>query len=311
VVDGVGDEQVISDVSGNLRRQGQQPLRLVEDLSRAPPRALGLEITLEVDHLMVRRVGDDDAAVGQGDELAGEGQGRRPRRWRQIRPVPHSQRALLAVLGDELTDQRRESGSVALARHRGDDVPLGVDHDEGRPGPRGVGLPRRELRVVEHRVVHGIPLHGCLDGGGIALVLELRGVHAHEDELVGEPRLDRPQLVQHVEAVDAAERPEVEDDDPATQAAEGDLGAAGVEPAPADQLGRPHAGPRAQGGGRWVGRHVVANAVVWERHSRRQRAWSGRRRSASTGKLSRQRSISLMSMSTLRTSCPTPATASA
>lgn len=80
VVDGVGDEQVISDVSGNLRRQGQQPLRLVEDLSRAPPRALGLEVTLEVDDMVVRRVGDDDAAVGQGDELAGEGQGRLPRR---------------------------------------------------------------------------------------------------------------------------------------------------------------------------------------------------------------------------------------
>ena len=59
-------------------------------------------------------------------------------------------------------------------------------------------------------MVHAVPL----DGGGqrlrVRLVLELRRVHADDDEHVGVLLLQRPQLVEHVQAVDAAERPEVE-----------------------------------------------------------------------------------------------------
>lgn len=267
MVDGVGDEQVTPHLGGDGLGQEQQPLRLVEDLGRAPTGALGLEVALEVDDLVVGRVRDDNAAVGQGDELAGEGQGRLPRRRRHIRRITPAQGPLLAVLGDELVDERGQSGPMALSRHRGDDVALRVENDQRGPGARGVGLPGRQLGVVEHRVVHGIPLHGRLDGGRIALVLELRRVDPDEDELVGELALDRPQLVEHVEAVDAAERPEVQDDDPSAQALQRQLSAAGVEPAPPDELGGAHPGAGTQGCRSGLGRHVVGNTGGWAGHS--------------------------------------------
>src|SRR5699024_4419226 len=48
--------------------------------------------------------------------------------------------------------------------------------------------------------------------------------------------VDGAQLVQHVEAVDAAERPEVQQHDLAAQVLEGEVLAAGVDPAAAGQL---------------------------------------------------------------------------
>ena len=84
-----------------------------------------------------------------------------------------------------------------------------------------------------------IPLDRRLDRGRVALVLELRGVDADDDELLGEPLLDRPQLVEDVQAVDAAERPEVEQHDATAQLGEGQVVTAGVEPAAAAQLGAP------------------------------------------------------------------------
>ena len=56
----------------------------------------------------------------------------------------------------------------------------------------------------------------------------------------------RPQLVEDVEAVDAAEGPEVEDDDASAQVGERQRPAAGVEPATADELGRADLDARAQ-----------------------------------------------------------------
>ena len=49
--------------------------------------------------------------------------------------------------------------------------------------------------------------------------------------------LELAQLVQDVQAVDAAERPEVDDDDLAAQVGQGEVAAAGVQPAAPDELG--------------------------------------------------------------------------
>jgi hypothetical protein len=70
-------------------------------------------------------------------------------------------------------------------------------------------------------------------------------VHADDDEHVGVPLLDRAQLVDDVQAVDAAEGPEVEQDDPAAQVGEGQAPPARVEPPAPAQLGSADPGCRA------------------------------------------------------------------
>ena len=85
---------------------------------------------------------------------------------------------------------------------------------------------------------------GWLNTGGerdrVGLVLELRGVHADGDQDVGVLVLQGAQLVEHVQAVDAAEGPEVEDHDLAAQVGQCDRFVPGVEPAPSAQLRRPY-----------------------------------------------------------------------
>jgi hypothetical protein len=215
-------------------------LRFVEHVRTSPPPALGLEVHLELHELVVRCVGNDERAVWKERDLARESQRALRRGRRRIRGIPPAQRPLGRVLGDELVDESGDAGRVALTGHRGDDVPLRVDHDKGRPGSGGVRLPRHQLGVVEDGVPHGIALDRGLDRRRVALVLELRRVHPENDELLGEPLLDRPQLVEHVKTVNAAERPEVEQDDASAELGERQGVAAGVEPAPADQLGRPN-----------------------------------------------------------------------
>ena len=80
--------------------------------------------------------------------------------------------------------------------------------------------------------------------------------------------LERAQLVEDVQAVDAAERPEVEQDHLAAQVREGEVPAAGVEPcptSPAGELRRAH--PRPPGGGR--GHRLIV------RHARDRRRGGG------------------------------------
>ena len=142
-------------------------------------------------------------------------------RGRHVRAVAAVQGALRLVLGDQLADQDLDVAPVPLAGHLRHDVALGVDDDERRPGPRGVRRPGDQLRVVEDGVVHLVPL----DGGGervrVGLVHELRRVHADDHQHVAVLLLQLAQLVQDVQAVDAAERPEVEDDDLAAQVRQG------------------------------------------------------------------------------------------
>ena len=119
---------------------------------------------------------------------------------------------------------------------------LRVDQHQRRPGP-GVGLPRDQLGVVQHRVVHGVALDRRRERDRVGLVDELRRVDPDHDQLVGVLLLHRPQLVEDVQAVHAAERPEVEQHEAAAQVAQRNR-AVGVEPAAAHQLGGADAGVR-------------------------------------------------------------------
>ena len=72
------------------------------------------------------------------------------------------QRALRLVLATSSSISRRQPFGVTLAGHRRHHVALGVDDRQRRPGLRRVLLPRVQLGVVEHRVVHPV----ALDRGG-------------------------------------------------------------------------------------------------------------------------------------------------
>ncbi len=166
-------------------------------------------------------------------------------------PSPRCRVPLRVVLADQLVEQRVEGVGVPLAGQLRDHVALGVDHHQRRPRPHGVLLPGREVRVVEHRVVHLVPLDGRGDGGRVGLVLELGRVDPDGHQDVGVLLLERAQLVQDVQAVHAAEGPEVEQDDLAAQVGEPRCLAARVEPSATLELRSPDA--RAPGRGRGHG----------------------------------------------------------
>ncbi len=234
VADGLRDDHVVADLGGHVRRQQTQAVGLAEPLGNTLHQGT---VGVDLRDRAVARVGDQQVPVRESHRLGGEPQVTLRCRRRDVRRVPGLQRALRPVLLAEVGEQGVDRVGVALAGVLRDDVPLRVDQHQGRPGACGVGLPGHELGVVEHRVTHVVPLHRCGQGVRIRLVLELRRVHADHHELVGVLLLDLTQLVEHVQAVDAAEGPEVEEHEPAAQVRQGER-PVGVQPAAATELGR-------------------------------------------------------------------------
>jgi hypothetical protein len=132
------------------------------------------------------------------------------------------------VLGDEFGDEHGQAVRVALTGEVRHDVTLGVNDHQGGPGAGGVGLPRVQFRVVQDRVADLVPFHGGGQRHRICLVLELGRVHADGHQDVGVLLLEGAELIQHVQAVDAAEGPEVQQHDLAAQGLEVQGFAAGV-----------------------------------------------------------------------------------
>jgi hypothetical protein len=125
-----------------------------------------------------------------------------------------------AVVRQRRRDQVIQVALVAFTRQHGDEAPRGR-HDSQR-GPRvdAQRAPHDLAGVVEHRVRDAVAQHGGADGGVVALCRELGRVHANDGhgqvDILG---LQGGQLRQHVHAVDAAQRPEVEHQDAAAQLA--------------------------------------------------------------------------------------------
>ena len=242
VVEVDGAQQVVGRVGDQDQPVGEQadPLRLSERRAGAVlPAALAAAdptddlLAVEDHQRVVRGVGDEQPAVGQLERLAGEGELARACGRRDVRAAGSPERALGLVLGDELLEQPADPLDVALARGDVHDVALGVDQDQRRPGPDGVLPPGLEVRVVEDRVIDLVALDRGHHGLVVALVLELRRVHADDGEHVVKARLQRSQLVQDVQAVDAAERPKVSDHKGPTEVGEPQRATTGVEPAAA------------------------------------------------------------------------------
>ena len=80
-------------------------------------------------------------------------------------------------------------------------------------------------------MVDGVPVDGGDDRVVLGLVDELGRVDADRHQDVGVVCLERAQLVEDVQAVDAAEGPEVEQDDLAAQVGQREGATPGVEPA--------------------------------------------------------------------------------
>jgi hypothetical protein len=119
------------------------------------------------------RIGDQQVAVREFDRLAGEAQQRVGRDGWHVRAVAAVQRAVRAMLGDQLVEQAGQALGVPLAGHRGDQVAGRIDHRERRPRLRRVLLPEMHVDVVDHRMVHAVALHRGGQRGRVAFVLEL------------------------------------------------------------------------------------------------------------------------------------------
>ena len=151
VVDAVGDHHVVAAVR---RRAGSSTaLRLGEPRRRAPstsPRA-----PVPIRRRSVTRSASSSTSwwwavsetrnvpPGSAIDLAGEPQRGRGLRRRRRTGRRRGAACRRLVLGDQLVDQHGQPVRVALAGHLRDDVAPRVDHDERRPRPRGVRVPRR------------------------------------------------------------------------------------------------------------------------------------------------------------------------
>lgn len=258
VVHGVGDDD-------RAVVQEREALRFVEGdrVGRAVLEAAGAGADPPDDRLAVRRqldqlvpggVADQEGAAGQRDRLAGEAQHGGLGLRRHVRAVAAAEGALRRVLGLQLRHQALDGVRVALARVLCDDVALRVDDDERRPGADGVLLPGRELRVVQDRVLDAVALDRVHDRPVLGLVHKLRGVDPDDHDRVPVLLLQLAELVQDMQAVDAAEGPEIQDDDASPQVGEGVLLLARVQPAAlAGQLGGADAGSAGRRGRGCIG----------------------------------------------------------
>src|SRR5918994_1510635 len=253
MVDGVGDHDVVPSPFRDLAREQRQALRFAElrpvrrPVRESPVAGADaahdcLEVVGQLHEAVVTGVADEDRPRQQSDDLAGKAQRGRLGPGRNVRRIALAQRSLGGVLGDQLVEQGPQRVCVTFAGELRGNVTLGVDKRQGRPGPHGVGLPGREVRVVEDWMPHVVALDGGADGPVVRLVRELRRVDAYHRQDVGVLLFDGPQLVEHVQTVHAAERPEVQQDETSAQRTQRQALVPGVEPATsAVQLGCPHA----------------------------------------------------------------------
>lgn len=121
------------------------------------------------------------------------------------------------MIGDDAADHFVEQLAMPFARIGSAEVAFRVDERDGRPSSDAEAAPDFHFRVVDDRMFDLIPQRGSADVFGLLLIVELRRMHADDDQLFRIFLLEVFQVRQDVHAVDAAVRPEVEDDDLAPQ----------------------------------------------------------------------------------------------
>ena len=171
---------------------------------------------IEHDDLMMARIGDDPAppAVHRaGLHLAGESQAIARRLWSGEVERARRQDPGLAGLGHELAHELDEPVGRHLAGLEAHERSLGIDERESGPGAYAVGAPQAKLGILDHGVGDVVARDRLRQLVGLLLGRELRRMHADDGDLIGKSGLQLAQRRKHVNAVDAAEGPEIENDE--------------------------------------------------------------------------------------------------
>ena len=127
------------------------------------------------------------------------------------------QQTFFTIIRQALLDKRIERGEFDLAAVRGHQVSFRVDHAQTWPTAATVTIPDFVVGVVHHRMLDLVTHDRLADALGIVLGIELAGMHADDNHVVGIRLFQLLELRQNVHAVDAAVGPEIENDEFAAQ----------------------------------------------------------------------------------------------
>ena len=157
-------------------------------------------------HAMVTGVGDEKFPAAMRD-LAGIEQGGLRLAACGWRPMERLRVRFL----QQLRDETLEHGRVGLAGGDRRQRAVGPDDHQRRPGAHRVLRPDPHLAVDRHRMRHAVPPHRGEDVLAVLFGVELGRMHAdHDQRIVPVALLEIVQDREHVHAVDAAVRPEIE-----------------------------------------------------------------------------------------------------
>src|SRR5687768_10194848 len=138
--------------------------------------------------------------------------------------------AVGACRGDDALDEGRHRVRGELARAHADDGTPWIDGDERGPRAHGVRAPNPELTIVQDGMRRP-EANGCVaNARRLPLGDVLTAVHTDDGDGPGEPLLELPQLRKHMDAVDSAVGPEVEEQHLAAEIGEREAPTAGVQP---------------------------------------------------------------------------------
>ena len=165
-------------------------------------------------------------AVGHGEELrvdvdlARESEESRLRRGlRRIVGGPaHEPRG---VRRESVVEKPRDRGALTLAGRHVPDVPLGIDENQGGPGPHAVAPPEIEGRIEGDEMADPQTGDGVESLAGIGLFRKLGAQDPDHAQDVPVPLLEPGEFRKHVETVDAAVGPEVEEHETAAERGKG------------------------------------------------------------------------------------------
>jgi hypothetical protein len=105
-----------------------------------------------------------------------------------------------------------------------------IDGDERRPGAYGIGAPDAELPIVQDRMRGVESNRRVANALGDSFGGVLPAMHTDDGDRIAEPLLELPQLRKHMDAVDSAVGPEVEEQQLAAEIGERESPAVGVQP---------------------------------------------------------------------------------
>jgi hypothetical protein len=112
--------------------------------------------------------------------------------------------------GDHLGDELVEGVQYDLALMLADDLALGINEHQGRPGPDRVAFPDIEIVVVDDRVADFISEYRLTHAARGLLCGEFGRVDTDHHHLRGVLPLQFPQLRKYVHVVDSAVCPEID-----------------------------------------------------------------------------------------------------